>query len=82
MNQEKADEMTATKARQLARTYLNERRIPFTKLKARSVSFQDLARATRIFVDVHGAPASEFDAMKDYAATEGFYVKNADGMFG
>ena len=46
--------MTPNKAKVLIRSFLQENNVPFSRLSAKTVHFSDLARASCIFVKVHG----------------------------
>jgi hypothetical protein len=76
--------LTARKASSLLKKELQARKLPFTTLKARTVSFADLARCSRIFVGIKGWQTN-FDAYKDlvaFSASKGFYIEvlsHADG---
>lgn len=54
--------LTVSDVRRIVKTELQKFDIQYSKIKARTVSFQDLARASRVFVDVHvtqGSVATE-----------------------
>jgi len=47
--------MTANEAKKLVREALVEEKVSYSKLTARTVSFSDLARCSKVFVSVHRA---------------------------
>ena len=69
-------EITARKARKLLIDFMTEEGLPFTKLTARTISFQDLARARRIFVKVYGwIPSPDWAKVREFAVAHGFSVE-------
>lgn len=70
--------MTTNEAKRIIRDELNRRKLPFTKLTARNVSFSDLARGERIFVKVHGwKPNPQWNDLKELARNNGFNITDA-----
>ena len=51
--------MTTTKAKKLVKDFLDENQLPYTRLRARTISFEDPNRDERVFVEVHGWLGSE-----------------------
>ena len=50
--------------------------MPFTKLTARTVNFTDLARASCIFVKIHGwQPNPVWVELKRIAVAHGFHIE-------
>ena len=71
----KGDEMTPAQARKDATKVLNEAGITYRALKSRTVSFEDLARASMVFVEVYGVQctAGQWDAVD--GKHEGYILK-------
>jgi hypothetical protein len=68
--------ITAHRAKTIIREELERRGLPFTKLTARTVGFQDLARADCIFVQVHGwQPSPVWDELRNVAVQHGFRIE-------
>lgn len=69
--------MTATKARSLMKAFLDENAIPYDKLKAKTVDFSDLARASAIFVKIFGWIPDEanYNAVRKFARDNGFIAQ-------
>ena len=69
------EKITVRQAKKLLESFMNERGLPFTKLTGRTVSFQDLARGSGIFITVHGWIRSpEWSKVKEFAKDNGFFV--------
>ena len=70
--------MNTYEAKADAKSRLAGRHIPFAKITARTVSFEDLARANPIFVTIHGAhmQPSDFALLKEGIPkpSEGGYI--------
>ena len=67
--------MTPHKAKKIIKDVLDANNLPYTKLTARTVSFQDLARDSALFVTVKGwKPSPKFDLLKQAARQNGFIV--------
>lgn len=67
---------TTIQAKTIIRDELCKRNLPYTKLTARRVSFMDLARCGRVFVQVHGwqsGPA--WSELETIAKQNGFYIE-------
>ena len=47
-------QLTINQCKTLVKNYLDERQLPYRKITARTVHFDDLARDRGIFVTVHG----------------------------
>ena len=74
--------MTPNQAKKVIKDRLEQLQLPFTKLTARTVDFTDLARATCVFVKIHGwQPSEQFDVLDKLAKANGFRVET-DGAFG
>jgi len=68
--------MTNPQAKKLVREFLDKHNLPYTKVTARTVSFQDLARDSCIFVTVHGwQPSPLWNEMAALAHQGGFCVQ-------
>jgi hypothetical protein len=73
--------MTTAAAKKLAHGWLSERNLPFTKLTARTVGFQDLARADCVFVTVEGWKADPKNGeVENLAKANGFRVSFKGGF--
>lgn len=46
--------MSLNEEKDLTREWLDQHELPYTRISARTVSFLDLARASCVFVKVHG----------------------------
>lgn len=70
--------MNTRQAKKLVRQWLEERGLPYDKLTAKDVSFSDLARASEVFVRIHGwEPNPAWTELKNLARENGFYVEAA-----
>ena len=70
--------ITPTQAKKIVSAWLEENKLPYTKLTARTVSFVDLARDSRVFVKVHGWQASPmWQGLENLAKDQGFCVEAA-----
>lgn len=68
--------ITAPAAKRLIKAELDRLSLPYAKLTARTVSFEDLARASRLFVKVHGwQPNPAWDKLREIARCNGFYIE-------
>lgn len=62
-------------AKKIVRAFLEEHRLPFEKLTARTIDFTDLARAKCVFVTVHGwTPNPIAEDLTHLAVNNGFRV--------
>lgn len=69
-------EIAVNEAKRLVKQALTDRRLPFTKLTARTVEFTDLAHCRRIFVHVHGWQSNpQWEEIKAVAREHGFNVE-------
>lgn len=66
--------MTPQKARKLMADFLAANNVPFTRLQAKTVSFQDLARDEAIFVKIYGWQPHEqnYELVKAFGKAQGF----------
>ena len=76
--------LTARQAGSLLKAELQRRNLAFAKVKSRSISFQDLARYSRIFAGIEGwvSHPTAYGELKAFAAEHGFYIEiltHADG---
>ena len=70
------DVMTTSVAKKLIKAELDKRKLPYTKLTARSISFTDLARASCIFVKIAGwQPNPAWDDLRSLAVANGFRIQ-------
>jgi hypothetical protein len=68
--------MTASEAKKIIKTALEARKLPFSKLTARTISFIDLARASCLFVKIHGwQPSPQWTDLQQVAKQHGFCVE-------
>lgn len=77
--------ITPSEAKKVLAAELNRRQFPYTKLTAKTISFVDLARASSIYVKIHGwaftvfqTPEASCDAwaeMKLFAKNHGFFIE-------
>jgi hypothetical protein len=73
--------MNAAQAKKIIKAKLDELGLPYTKLTAKKVGFQDLARADCMFVYVHGwTPHESWDVLDKLAKDNGFRVMTAGGI--
>lgn len=67
--------MTTHEAKKVLKQYLDAEGLSYTKLTAKTVSFSDLARCSKIFVTVHGwKPSPAASGVKAQASANGFCV--------
>jgi hypothetical protein len=77
-----AAKLTLYQAKAFMKRALEKRGIPFIKLTARTVSFQDLGRGDSVFVKIHGWKGSPYwSELHGIAHHEGFCLES-DGMLG
>ena len=68
--------MSPNEAKAIIKGFLTKEKLPFTKLTARTVGFSDLARASCVFVTIHGwKPHSKWVALERLAIENGFCVE-------
>lgn len=68
--------VTTHQAKKIIKQYLDAHNLPYTKLTARTIGFQDLLRCDCIFVQVHGwTPSTAWDGVKAAASEYGFCVE-------
>jgi hypothetical protein len=69
--------MTPNAAKKIIRAELEARKLPYTKLTARSIGFVDLARGNCIFVSIHGwQPNPAWDELQNVARSKGFRIED------
>lgn len=69
--------MTVNEAKWLIKAELERRKLPYTKLTARTIDFTDLARASCVFVKVHGwVPNPQWTELKAIAVANGFRIES------
>ena len=69
--------VTPNEAKRIIKSELDRRNLPYTKLTARTIGFSDLARASCIFVRIHGwHPAPAWDDIRAVAVTNGFRIES------
>lgn len=63
-------------AKKIIKAELERRKIPYTKLTARTINFQDLARVNCIFVKIHGWQANPvYEELSKVAVENGFRIE-------
>ena len=71
--------MNASEARKLIVSEMRKRKLRFQRVQAKTVSFQDLARDKKIFVDAFGCDqawyGNHMEELKRIARDNGFYVQ-------
>lgn len=68
--------VTVGQAKKIVKSELERRDLPFTKLTARTIDFTDLARASCVFVKIHGwQPNPAFDEIRAVAVANGFRIE-------
>ena len=68
--------VTASQAKKIVKSELERRNLPFTKLTAKTIDFTDLARASCVFVKIHGwQPNPAFDEIRAVAVANGFRIE-------
>lgn len=68
--------MTATEAKRIIKSALDEKGLLYTKLTARTTDFTDLARAKCVFVKIHGwVGGPRWDELRDIAVQNGFRIE-------
>ena len=78
LSKNKGDEMDITpkQAKSIIKAKLAELGLPEYKLTAKTIDFSDLARATCVFVKIHGwTPNPLFQELRDVAIKNGFRVQ-------
>jgi hypothetical protein len=66
----------AKEARDLILGELKKRKLPYQRVRSKTVSFQDLARANKVFIDVYGLDVGDhFAGLKLFASSHGFIVQ-------
>ena len=67
--------MKINEAKFIVRGFLAARKIPYTRITARTIGFADLARTSCIFVTIHGwKPAPIATELDEMAKVKGFCV--------
>ncbi len=68
--------MTPAQAKKIIAAELQARYLPYTKLTARTIDFSDLARASCIFVTIHGwQPNPQWEELRKVAVANGFRIE-------
>ena len=68
--------MPPQQAKRIIQNALDELRLPYTKLTAKTISFIDLARDKCIFVRIHGwQPNPAWKTLKQLAHKNGFRIE-------
>ena len=68
--------ITVNEAKKIIKGKLDADKLPYTKLTARTVGFQDLARGDCVFVKVHGwQPSPAWSDLEALARSNGFRVE-------
>jgi hypothetical protein len=63
-------------AKKITREALDRLALPYTRLSARTVDFTDLARASAVFVTVHGwQPSPRWEELKADTKGKGFILE-------
>lgn len=63
-------------AKDIIKRELESRKLPFTKVTAKTVSFADLARDARLFVKIHGwQPNPAWNDLEAIARENGFSIE-------
>jgi hypothetical protein len=76
MNTVRSTELTPAACKLIVREFLDERRLPYERLSARTIDFSDLARARVIFVSVHGwQPSPAWEELRALAFKHAFRVE-------
>ena len=71
--------MTIPQAKKIAKEFLDNNKLPYTKLSGKMVGFVDLARSSRIFIRVHGwKPNPKWAELKSLAKQNGFRVETGE----
>lgn len=69
-------DITIQEAKAIVREFLHKNAIGYERLTGKVVSFSDLARASRVFVTIHGwQPSPQAEALNQLAREAGFYVE-------
>jgi len=72
-------EISVAECKRLLAHYLDEHNLSYDKLTARTISFQDLARASAVFVKIHGLqPGPAWIDLAKFAKQNNFIVEAAD----
>ncbi len=73
--------MNTAQAKKTIKQKLDELGLPYSKLTAKKVGFQDLARADSVFVCIHGwTPHESWDVLVKLAVSNGFRVTTPSGI--
>jgi len=68
--------MPPQQAKRIIQNALDELRLPYTKLTAKTISFIDLARDKCVFVQIHGwQPNPAWKILKQLAHKNGFRIE-------
>jgi hypothetical protein len=73
----RGENMTPNAAKKIIRAELEARKLPYTKLTAKTIGFVDLARDSKIFVSIHGwKPNPAWDELQRVAHSNGFCIED------
>lgn len=79
---EAGNKMTPAKAKKLIEDELKKLGLPYERITAKTISFQDLARDGKIFVKVHGWKPNPAGARLEQVARENGFKVDLGGVFG
>jgi len=68
-------QITARKARNLVKRFLEAKGIAYDRLKAKTVDFTDLARASAVFVYIHDVALEHHESLKRLGQEYDFIAK-------
>jgi hypothetical protein len=69
--------MSPSQAKKIIQAELEKHNLPYEKLTARTISFSDLARASCVFVKIHGwQPNPAWEELRAVAVANGFRIES------
>ncbi len=69
--------MTSNEAKRIITKKLSDLNLPAFKLTAKTVDFSDLARASKLFIKIHGwKPSPLWDDLQKVAKENGFLIQD------
>ena len=67
--------MTPAKAKKIVKRFLDENKLTYDKITAKTIGFSDLARCSRVFVTIHNMqPNTSWKDLTEVSRDNGFYV--------
>jgi len=67
--------LTPAKAKKIVKRFLDENKLTYDKITAKTIGFSDLARCSRVFVTIHNMqPNTSWKDLTEVSRDNGFYV--------